>query len=54
MHVTAPAPISARMVSVELGGAFVHVPCTGGLLDQLRYSAAVNRGASRHDSGIVS
>ena len=54
MHVATPAPISTHIVSVELGGAFVHVPCTGELLDQLRYSAALNCGASRHNSGIVS
>ena len=46
MHVATPAPISTHIVSVELGGAFVHVPCTGELLDQLRYSAALNCGAS--------
>ena len=46
--------ISARMVSVELGGALVHVPYTGKLLDQACNCAAVNRGASRLHSSTVS
>ena len=31
------------MMGVVLGSAFVHVPCTGELTDQLRNASAVNR-----------
>ena len=41
------------MVSVELGGALVHVAYTGKLLDQACNCGAVKRGASRLHSSTV-
>ena len=49
-----PPSISARMVSVELGGALVHMAYTGKLLDQACNYGAVKRGASRLHSSTVS
>ena len=54
MRATAPAPISSHMMGVVLGSAFVHVPCTGVLLDQVRYSEAVNCGCQQASSSTVS